>query len=379
MINRIEEKAEADLRERVKELTCLYNIAQLATQTDLRMSETLAKIVEGLPHAWLYPEAACARIFLDRHSYSSPNYRRGSHQQRAFIIIGGKRRGYIEVSYLDERPDRDEGPFLKEERHLLEAVAKEVSIIIMHKEAEQLRERIQEQLRHADRLATVGQLAAGVAHELNEPLGHILGFAQLAQKCPGLPEQAQMDIGKVLSTSLYAREIVKKLLIFARQIPPQKNKVNVNQIVEEVLSFLESQCSTNNVEVVCELSPDVPEVNADPSQLKQVFVNLIVNALQAMPNGGGLAISTLRDNRKVLISVSDTGTGMDRETLKNIFTPFFTTKPVGLGTGLGLPVVHGIIVSHQGALKIESKVGKGTTFTVELPATKGKTVLKRDG
>jgi signal transduction histidine kinase len=271
------------------------------------------------------------------------------------------------VSYLDEKPKQDEGPFLHEERNLLDAIAKEISIIIMRKEAEQVRAKIEEQLRHADRLATVGQLAAGVAHELNEPLGHILGFAQLALKCHGLPEQAKADIGKVLSTSLYAREIVKTLLMFARQIPPQKCRVNVNYIIDEVLSFLDSQCSTVGITVSFDRLGDFPEINADPSQLKQVFVNLVVNAVQAMPDGGKLRIATQKDKRKIRIVIEDTGMGMSRDVSRNIFTPFFTTKPVGVGTGLGLPVAHGIVVSHRGSIKIDSKPGKGTTCTVELP------------
>ena len=374
---KLNEKAQADLRERVKELSCLYNIARLATERDAGINEMLANIVEDLPPAWLYPEAACARIVLDGCSYSTRNYRRGKYRQREPIIINGKRRGHIEVCYRDERPRHDEGPFLKEERHLIEAVAKEIAIVIMRKEAEQDRLRLEEQLRHADRLATVGQLAAGVAHELNEPLGHILGFAQLAQKCHGLPLQAQEDIGKILATSLYAREIVKKLLIFARQIPPQRGKVNINNLVNEVFNFLESRCAGNGINAARSLSPDIPEIDADPSQLKQVFVNLIVNALQAMPDGGDLTISTHKGHRKIHIIVEDTGVGMDREVLQKIFTPFFTTKDIGLGTGLGLPVAHGIIVAHQGSIRIESKAGQGTVCRIELPIKGSKKVREK--
>lgn len=368
----IKENTRGALRERIKELSCLYHIAHLATQTNLTMDEMLMKVVEGLPPAWLYPEAASAKIVLDGHIYPSRNYRRGNYRQRVPVLIGGKRRGYIEVSYYDDRPDQDEGPFLNEERHLLEAVAKEVAIIIMHKEDEEAKAKMQEQLRHADRLATVGQLAAGVAHELNEPLGHILGFAQLAHKCPGLPGQAKADIDKILNTSLYTREIVRKLLMFSRQIPPQKCRVDVNHIIDEVLSFLDSQCASNGITVNFQPSAGLPEINADPSQLKQVFVNLIVNAVQAMPGGGKLSISTQRDSEMVRIIVDDTGPGMNKDILRNVFTPFFTTKPVGLGTGLGLPVAHGIITSHQGIIKIESQPGKGTTCTVELPLRNGR-------
>jgi signal transduction histidine kinase len=216
-------------------------------------------------------------------------------------------------------------------------------------------------------LATIGQLAAGVAHELNEPLGNILGFAQLAKKCPGLPNQAEQDIGKILSASLNAREVIKKMLVFARQIPPQKKEVHLNQVVEEGLSFLESRCAREGIEMVRSLHPDLPEISADPVQLNQVLVNLVLNALQAMPTGGRLTVKTQMGRDHISLIVEDTGIGMSKKVMKQIFTPFFTTKDVGQGTGLGLPVVHGIITSHGGSIQVESKVGGGTRFEIQLP------------
>lgn len=171
---------QVDLRERVKELTCLYGIARLAAQIDKSMEEILKDIAEVLPSAWLYPEIACARIVLDEQSYSTSPFGKGKHQQRSGITVKGEMRGWVEVIYEEERPDLDEGAFLREERNLLDAVAREVGIIIMRREAEQEKLKLENQLRHADRLATIGQLASGVAHELNKPLGNILGFAQLA-------------------------------------------------------------------------------------------------------------------------------------------------------------------------------------------------------
>lgn len=363
----INEKAQLDLLERIKELSCLYGIARLAADTSMSIDRVLKGIVEILPSAWLYPDIAFAKIVLDDRTYSICDYRRARHRQRVSIIIGGRRRGHVEVAYREEKPGLDEGPFLNEERDLLDAVAKEIAVIIMRREAEQDKLRLVEQLRHADRLATIGQLAAGVAHELNEPLSHILGFAQLVQKCSGLPAQAQADVERILSSSFYAREIVKKLLIFSRQISPQKTRVNLNYLVTNGLSFLESRCTSDGIEVSCSLSPDVPEIDADPSQLNQVFVNLVVNAIQAMPEGGKLKISTRKNPSRVSLIVQDTGIGMDEEILKKIFTPFFTTKDVGLGTGLGLPVAHGIITAHGGSIKVESKVGKGTKCLIQLP------------
>jgi signal transduction histidine kinase len=216
-------------------------------------------------------------------------------------------------------------------------------------------------------LATIGQLAAGVAHELNEPLGNILGFAQLAKKCPGLPNQAEQDIEKILSASLNAREVIKKMLVFARQIPPQKKEVHLNQVVEEGLSFFESRCAREGIEMVRSLHPDLPEISADPVQLNQVLVNLVLNALQAMPTGGRLTVKTQMGRDHISLIVEDTGIGMSKKVMKQIFTPFFTTKDVGQGTGLGLPVVHGIITSHGGSIQVESKVGGGTRFEIQLP------------
>jgi signal transduction histidine kinase len=338
------------------------------------LEEILHSIVELLPPAWLYPEIAFAEIILDDHSYSTPGFGEGKHQLMADIIVSGERRGRVKVVYLEEKPELDEGPFLKEERNLIDTIAREVAMIITRRQAEQDKLKLQEQLRHAERLATIGQLATGVAHELNEPLGNILGFAQLARKCPGLPKQVEQDIEKISTASLNAREVVKKLLIFARQMPPKKTKVNLNQLVEEGLSFFESRCVKEGIELACSLSPDLPEVAVDPSQLNQVLVNLIVNALQAMPKGGRLIIRTLTDKEHILLIVEDTGIGMSEEVMKQIFTPFFTTKDVGQGTGLGLPVVHGIVTSHGGSIQVESKVNQGTRFEIQLPVTESQDI-----
>jgi signal transduction histidine kinase len=359
--------AQIDLRERVKELTCLYGIARLVSRPGITLEGILRGIVELLPSAWLYPEIACARIVMDGHSYSAPHFREGRYKQTADIVVNEETRGQIEIFYVEEKPELDEGPFMKEERNLLDTVAREVAIIIVRRQAEQEKTKLENQLRHADRLATIGQLSAGVAHELNEPLGNILGFAQLAKKCPGLPQQAELDIEKILTASLNAREVVKKLLIFARKLPPRKTKVNLNQLVEEGLNFFESRCAKEGIELLRSLSPDLPEIPADPAQLNQVMVNLIINALQAMEAGGRLTIRTLARKEHISLIVEDTGIGMDEEVMKQIFTPFFTTKDVGQGTGLGLPVVHGIVTSHGGSIKVESKLNQGSRFEIQLP------------
>ncbi|NIO38008.1 PAS domain-containing sensor histidine kinase, partial [Candidatus Bathyarchaeota archaeon] len=180
-------------------------------------------------------------------SYTTQGFRECRQKQTAEIIVGGMPRGVVELVYVEEKPDLDEGPFLKEERNLINAVARQVALVIERKQAEKEKLKLHNQLLHADRLATIGMLAAGVAHELNEPLGNILGFAQLAKKCPGIPDSAEHDIGKIETASLHAREIIQKLLVFARQAPPHKTHVNLNQIVQDGLYFFEARCAKEGI------------------------------------------------------------------------------------------------------------------------------------
>jgi signal transduction histidine kinase len=243
-----------------------------------------------------------------------------------------------------------------------------MAAVINRREAEIEKLRLEDQLRHTERLATLGQLAAGLAHEINEPLSSAVGFAQLAGKCPGLPEQAGRDIDKVLYASLQAREIVKRLLTFTRQSPPRQRHVDLNRIVTEGLQLFESRCAKEGIELSCRLSSARTRVQGDPTQLTQVFINLMVNALHAMPSGGILKVRTTRKGNQALIVIEDTGMGMGPHVLKNILTPFFTTKDVNEGTGLGLPVADSIVRSHGGTLVITSKPGEGTKCVVKLPA-----------
>jgi signal transduction histidine kinase len=360
-------QAEAALRERVKELTCLYGIAQVTERHGTALSEVLQPIVELLPPSWQYPEMTAARIVLDGHSYVTHGFRQSKHKQSAEILVDGHQRGVVEVVYLEERPELEAGAFLKEEEKLINAVAREVGLIVQRNEGEEEKSKLEQQLVHADRLSTIGELAAGVAHELNEPLSSILGFAQLGKDCPGLPEQAERDFEKVIRASLYAREVIRKLMVFSRQMPSKKSAINLNEVVEDALNFLEARCSKAGTQVVCELAPRLPEVSADPAQLKQVLVNLIVNAMQAMPDGGTLTVSTRTSDGFVSLVVRDTGVGMSPEVQEKIFLPFFSTKDVDEGTGLGLAVVHGIVNSHGGSIHVETQPGQGTQFRILFP------------
>jgi len=363
-------RAQVALRERVKELTCLYGIAKVAAKPGISLEEILQGAAELLPPGWLHPDVALARIVFDGSSFTTPGFRENLQTQSAEIVIDGAKRGTIEVAYAKQMPELDEGPFLKEERNLIDAIAGEVALIIRNRQVEEEKEKLQMQLRHADRLATLGQLAAGIAHELNEPLASIVGFAQLANKVPGVPRQVQKDNEKIVAASLHAREVINKLKLFARQAPTHRERVNLNDIVQGGLYLVESRCTKAGIELVRVLEPDMSEIIGDSGQLYQVLVNLVVNAMQAMPDGGRITIRTTRQDANVVLCIEDNGMGMDDEVLKNIFAPFFTTKDVDKGTGLGLAVVHGIVNSHGGSITVNSAVGQGTRFEVLFPIDK---------
>lgn len=368
----VDQNTEASLQERIKELTCLYGITQHIMQEHDSKDEIFQGIVEHIPPAWQYPEITVGRILIDDRVYVTSDFKKAYHKQTSDIIIDSEKRGVVEVVYTKKIPKVSGVLFLKEERNLIDAIAKQVALTLERQEVEEERKKLQEQLIHSDRLATIGQLSSGIAHELNEPLNNILGLGQLMEQAPETPAQFEEDIKEIIAHSLHAREIIKKLMLFARQLPPQKIRVNLNQVIEDGLYLLESRCANSGIELIRVLSPDIPKITADPSQLNQVLVNLVVNAIQAMPDGGRLTIETKSDKENVKIVVKDTGIGMSEEVRKQIFVPFFTTKDIDHGTGLGLPVIHGIIASHGGTIEVESTEGKGSLFEAIFPVKSSK-------
>lgn len=361
------QESQYDLKERVKELSCLYGFARLAQDSNISLGNFLQGVARLLPPAFQYSQIAASRISMDGEYYSTPNFNEDGYILKSDIVIGGKIRGSIAVSYSKEMKTIFEGPFLREEGYLLNSIAAQIVNVVEQRESRIERMKLEDQLRHADRLATIGQLAAGVAHELNEPLSTILGFAQLIKKNAILQDQSEHDIEKIVKAALHAREVVKKLVTFAKQTPPKNELINLNTIIRDGLYFFESRLKKGDIELVSKFAEDLPEIMADPSQLYQVIINLVVNALQAMPKGGKIIISTIQGDDYVSLKIEDTGTGMSEETMEKLFIPFFTTKDIGEGTGLGLAVVHGIITAHNGSIEVSSKIGKGSSFEIRLP------------
>jgi signal transduction histidine kinase len=189
----------------------------------------------------------------------------------------------------------------------------------------------------------------------------------LAKKNAGIPRQVEQDLDRIVSASLHAREVIRKLMLFARQMPPSRTRLDLNQVVKEGLYLFEARCARQGIHLELSLGTGLPKVYADATQLTQVLTNLVVNAIQAMPRGGKLAVATRADQKAVILRIEDNGEGMSPEVKKQIFLPFFTTKEADHGTGLGLAVVHGIVSGHRGTIQVESHVGRGTRFEIRLP------------
>jgi len=229
----------------------------------------------------------------------------------------------------------------------------------------------QEGLIQAEKLTSLGQLAAAVAHEVNNPLAGVLVYTQLLTKKINSDtfskETALEYLSKMESELTRSTRLVRNLLDFARQSPPRFWEVDINEVVNRSFDLAAHSAELQHVRVTKELAPSLPQIMADFDQLQQVCTNLIMNAIQAMPEGGELTIRTSADNSQVKIGVQDTGVGISPENMRKLFTPFFTTKREVKGVGLGLAVSYGIIQRHQGRIEVQSKEGEGATFTVYLP------------
>ena len=227
---------------------------------------------------------------------------------------------------------------------------------------------VQSQMAQSEKLASLGRLAAGVAHEINNPLGVILSFSMLALEDCGEDHPLRQSLEIIVKQTMRCREIVKGLLDFARQSSTSATITDINSIIEKTLSLLENQALFQNIRMVKKFDSNRPEALIDAGQLQQVVVNIVLNAVDAMEENGVLTVetSTAPETQEVLIRISDTGKGIPEEIIPFIFEPFFTTKKVGKGTGLGLSIVHGIVTRAGGRVEVASS-SKGTTFTVRLP------------
>jgi len=242
--------------------------------------------------------------------------------------------------------------------------------ITERKRAEEKRVLMEQQLQLAGRLAVVGEMAASIAHELNDPLTAIQMYAQILYSRDDIDVSLKSDVETVVKEAQRAVKTIKNLLSFTRMHCPEKRVISINDAIASILELHAYRMRVNNIDVRIDLDPDLPATIAEFDQLQQVFANIITNAEQVMTEarqGGKFTIKTQKADGMIRISFIDDGPGITDENVKRIFDPFFTTKEPGKGTGLGLSICHSIIEEHNGSISVESRIGEGATFVVEIP------------
>lgn len=268
----------------------------------------------------------------------------------------------------EEVPVRFSAAIIRDKERILGSVGIFSDLREQRRMQKQLEES-QAQLLQAEKIASLGRLAAGVAHEINNPLAGILIYAELLQRELGPEASGQEYLEEIIQQTMRCRQIVQRLLEFSRQSLGERSYFNLNAVITRCAEILGRQAMFHNVRIIRNLDPDLPEIMGDPGQLQQVLTNLFLNACDAMDGKGTITITTRADPEGdgVILTFQDTGCGIPPELREKIFEPFFTTKPVGAGTGLGLSIVYGVIQRHGGTIEVDSEVGVGTTFTIRLP------------
>ncbi|MGM0417244.1 MAG: sensor histidine kinase [Thermodesulfobacteriota bacterium] len=295
----------------------------------------------------------------------------GSVNTFAFILVGSITiffrqiwKIYMQVVHDKKELEITHSKLISLNQNLEQRVAERTEKL--RKEAEQ-RTLLEKQMAQAEKLAATGELSAGVAHEINNPLGIILGYNQLLLRSEKDPQKYE-DLKIIEKHVKHCKVIVEDLLSFSRSSKPKKKLYNIHEILDDVVSFVKSHTAFNNTDIIKRYSDNIPEICIDAEKIKQVFINLIMNANHAMNFNGNLYIKTSLENEKIKIDLEDTGEGIEKENLSRIFDPFFTTKPTGKGTGLGLSVSYGIVKNHGGDITVTSVKNSGTTFSIYLPA-----------
>ncbi|MBI2342122.1 MAG: GHKL domain-containing protein [Deltaproteobacteria bacterium] len=231
--------------------------------------------------------------------------------------------------------------------------------------------RLQQELIQQEKMAAIGMLAGGVAHEINNPLGGILAFTQLIMRELKDGDPLKADLSEIEHAAVRCKKIVADLLDFSRASSgKEKQWLDVNLLIEKIVPFVKAELKSYNVELQLNLGKNLPSVYGDANRLQQVFLNLLTNACQAMDKGGKLSVTTHGNNMNVNVEVKDTGCGITSDNMFKIFDPFFTTKQPGKGTGLGLSISYRIVKEHDGTIEVESEPGRGSVFTVCLPVVK---------
>lgn len=364
----IQSETERQLIERLKELNLIIKMSDLGLK-GLSAADFVSRFVKLIPSAMQFPKSAKVRVTIDGKQFTSSVIEKTSCRLSEKIKIFDEKRGLVEIFYTKKINDPNEKAFLEEEKKLIKLVSRKIGYFYESEIQNEEKEKLFKQLQHQNRLASIGEISSGMVHEANNMLCNILGFAQLVAKDETLNKKTRSDIEKIIVICLNSREKMKKLMYFTSIVPAEFVNADLNTLIKNSLKLISWLYERKNISVHYKLEKNLPPINADVIQINQIIVNLVINAVQAMPNGGILTISTGKHDSYNFFSVEDTGIGIPDDVIQKIFDPFFTTKEVAEGTGLGLSVVHGIVHSHKGNISVSSKINGGTKFIINFPIT----------
>lgn len=353
---------EEALKERIKELTCLYEVSSIIVNADVEaMTNTFRAIALSLKKGFQLPKKTEISIETPIGNYTTKEVN-SNVTLFSNIIIFNKKKGKITACLADRTSS-----FLTEEQPLLDNVALKLGNLLERIEIQENEKLLKRQMEHSDRLRIFGKITAGIAHELNTPLANILGFAELLKDDLANNHQVTEDLNKIIDNSIFAREVVKKLMFFACEMPQEIQELNIVPIIKDAISLLDASFKKASINYKVKIEDEKLLLQADKIQLTQIIFNLIINAIYFSPKNGLVTIEASQTSKNVILKVSDQGVGLSNEALEKVFQPFYTTKPIGDGSGLGLSVVHGIVASHNGTITAENNEENGATFTVSLP------------
>ena len=355
---------EEKLKERIKELTCLYEISTLVGNNELEIERVIPEICSSLKKAWRFAEDATVELVVEELDLKASDVPSSSVYQECDISAFGTPVGIIRVHYPAPLHSLDD--FMPEEARLLEKAAHEIGLLIEKKRNKEKEELLQRSIERNDRLTILGEITAGIAHELNTPLGNILGFAELIAEKTKV-DQVKEDSKKIIDAAIFSREVVKKLMFFACEMPQQMESKPFPPIVSEALKLLGPSFRKAEIDYIFTGEDEDIEFHFDSIQLTQVLFNILINAIYVSPAGSTIKINIYKKDDKAFLEISDEGPGIPDENKTKIFEPFFSTKPIGEGSGLGLSVVHGIIKGHRGEIRCYDNDPKGTVFQIILP------------
>ncbi len=490
--NRALGKRTHDLGERVKELNCLYGISKLTERLDITLAELFQGTVELISPSWQYPEITCSRLIIENQEFKTKNFRKTEFKQISAIYVNGVQTGNLEVYYLEQKPNINEGSFLKEERNLINAISEQLGRIIERKKAEDLlqserdklqsvlngigegmfivnqnhiveyqnkalstyfgknegkschkvffqsekpcdfclidetinkrkvqhvesdlingktydisfapftdiegkvkiivllrditeKKNIQAEAMRIGHLASLGELAAGVAHEINNPTNGIISYAEiLKDQCDEDGQDPDIP-ARIIKEGWRIADIVKNLLAFARNPGDEFSPVHIKDVLTDALNLMEKQIAQDGIQMNVDFLPKMPTIKARSQEIQQVFLNILSNARYALNKKfPGLSDSKfllikgeavdVEGQKHIRTTFYDRGTGIPIDIKEKIGDPFFSTKPKGEGTGLGLSISHGIVENHGGKLWFDSKEGEYTKVMVDLPVENG--------